>query len=465
MNKLFLVYLISALTNLSPFVVGNVVITDPIKSNQLQEKGGTIYFSRPDIYAGSLSKLDVSVNGVVITSMKNNSTFIFPLPAAGNITVSVSPGGVSKVMAKAQEITFTSESGKSYFIEVGWTNSLTKPIYIKLVSYEQFAGRFPELSGKISQGSLQTAIQYQDKEAQSDSKLAAPAASPKIENAQSVTVEKNKNIASVPISDVDKNIPIVTSKKQYLFALIIGNEDYSSFQSGLGSEVNVAFAQNDAKVFREYAVRTLGVPEENAILLLNARAIEMNRAITKINLFAKNLNGKAEIIIYYAGHGFPDEITREPYLMPVDVSGSDLQFAVKLNDLYKKMTEYPVLKVTIFLDACFSGGGRDAGLVAARGVKIKPKETELNGNLAVFTSSSGDQSSLTYKDQQHGMFTYFLLKKLQETKGRTSYKELAGYLSEQVGLNSIRINDKEQNPQVNISPEAQGTWETWSFTK
>jgi len=56
----------------------------------------------------------------------------------------------------------------------------------------------------------------------------------------------------------DKNIPVCLDKKPYLFALIIGNEDYSSFQqNGLGSEVNVAYAANDARIFKEYAAKTL----------------------------------------------------------------------------------------------------------------------------------------------------------------------------------------------------------------
>lgn len=428
----------------------------------VQDKPPVIYITRPDVYAGSLSGLDITINGVTVTSMKNNTTFTYPVQNPGSITIKVSPGGVSKLMARAKELTIITEKNKSYFVEVSWTNSLTQPIYIKQVTWEQVAGRFPELGGQISQGNMQTAVNEKNTESNQKNpqteqqSLQVVSAQPK---------EAEKIISNIPVSDVDRNIPSVSAKRQYLFALIIGNEDYSSFQTGLSSEVNVAFAQNDAKVFREYAVRTLGVPEENVILLLNARAIEMNRAITKMNLFAKNSGGKAEIIVYYAGHGFPDEATKEPYLMPVDVSGSDLQFAVKLNDLYKKMTEFPVQRVTIFLDACFSGGGRGSGLVAARGVKIKPKETEMSGNLAVFTSSSGDQTSLSYKDQQHGMFTYFLLKKIQETKGKVTYKDLGDYISEQVGLNSIRINEKEQNPQVNISPDAQGAWETWNMSK
>jgi hypothetical protein len=431
----------------------------------IQDKGTIIYISRPDVYAGSLSKLDVSVNGVKAASMQNNSTFIYPVQNPGNLTIRVSAAGVSKIMARADEITIVTEKNKSYFVEVGWTNSITQPIYIKQVAYEQIANRFPELTGQVNHGNMQAAVTEKNKELNPDNLQTQQNLQQAVNKPAVEANENNMNVVAIPVSDIDKNIPATSAKKQYLFALIIGNEDYSSFQNGLSSEVNVAYARNDAKIFKEYAIRTLGTPEENTILLLNARAIEMNRAITKMNLLAKNSNGKAEIIVYYAGHGFPDEVTKEPYLMPVDVSGSDLQFAVKLNDLYTKMTEFPVQKVTIFLDACFSGGGRGAGLVAARGVKIRPKETSLSGNLAVFTSSSGDQSSLSYKEQQHGMFTYFLLKKLQETKGKVTYKELADYLSEQVGLNSIRINDKEQNPQVNISPDAQSIWETWSLLK
>jgi hypothetical protein len=467
MSKLILGFLV--FTGFLPFTLnadlaGNMV-SGRSENYQVQEKGAVLYINRPDMYAGSVSKLEVLVNGVSIASLKNNSTYTYRVPTSGNSTIRVTGGGLNKLMAKPEEIIIMIENNKSYFVEIGWTNSMTHPLYIKQVAYEQAAGRFPELAGQVNQGNLQTVVSDKDKDSNPNNPQGEQVSRQADNNIPPETKENIKNITVTPVSDVDKNIPSISAKRQYLFALIIGNEDYSSFQNGLSSEVNVAYAANDARIFKEYANKTLGVPEENTILLLNARAIEMNRAITKMNLFAKNSNGKAEIIVYYAGHGFPDEMTKDPFLMPVDVSGSDLQFAVKLNDLYKKMTEFPTQRVTIFLDACFSGGGRGAGLVAARGVKIKPKETQLSGNLAVFTSSSGDQSSLSYKDEQHGMFTYFLLKKIKETKGKVTYKELADYLSEQVGLNSIRVNEKEQNPQINISPEAQSVWEAWSLSK
>ena len=123
-----------------------------------------------------------------------------------------------------------------------------------------------------------------------------------------------------------------------------------------------------------------------------------------------------------------------------------------------KLTEFPCKRVTVFLDACFTGGARNVGLLTSRGVKIKPKEELLKGNLIIFTSSSGDQSSLSYKDKQHGMFTYFLLKRLQETKGEISYYELAKYVKENVSLESILVNSKEQNSETIISPDLQNIW-------
>jgi len=278
-------------------------------------------------------------------------------------------------------------------------------------------------------------------------------------NVKPQTKDKINEIEKV--SDVDENIPIANRSNPQTFALIIGNEDYSSFQPTLKSEVNVAYAINDAKIFKEYTKLVLGVPEENIIYLANAKTVEMNRSIEKLNLYAKNMNGKAELIFYFAGHGLPHEVTKEPYLIPVDVSSSDLKFAVNLKDLYAKFTEFPTQKVTVFIDACFSGGARNQGLVAVRGVKVKPKDELLKGNLVVFTASSGEQSSSAYDDKRHGMFTYFLLKKLQETKGNLTYKQLADYLSSEVGLKSVMINNKEQNPQVNVSPEVQNHWGDW----
>lgn len=288
----------------------------------------------------------------------------------------------------------------------------------------------------------------------------------KVLGTKSTPIQKNPVAVSKPVpalSDVDVNIPLSQTINQDTYVVAIGNEDYSNFQTGLNSEVNVEAAANDAFIFSQYCVKTLGIPEKNVILKTNATLGQMRQAIAKMITLAQLREGKASLIFYFSGHGLPDEETKEPYLIPVDISGSDVQSAVSLNGLYKNLTKYPCKRVTVILDACFSGGARNQGLIALKGVKIKPKEVTLTGNLVVMSSSSGEESSTVYKDKNHGMFTYFLLKKIQSTKGNVTYKNLFDEVCKNVRLESVTVNNKNQTPQVTGSPDVQSTWENWNL--
>lgn len=264
-------------------------------------------------------------------------------------------------------------------------------------------------------------------------------------------------------SSVDLNVPNVGVKNPYRFALIIGNEDYQSHQPTLSKESNVDYANRDAQTFKLYAQNILGVPEENTVYLLDAQVVELNRALIKMNKAIELSNGKAEVFIYYAGHGFPDQNTKDPYLIPVDVSANDLKYAFKLTDLYKSLTQFESKRITVFLDACFSGGARNQGLMTARGIKIVPNEGYLKGNITVFSACSGTETAQPYHNEQHGLFTYFLLKKLQETQGNLTYEELYNYLKENVGIKSVFVNESEQTPEINSSPSVGEEWKNWKL--
>lgn len=275
-------------------------------------------------------------------------------------------------------------------------------------------------------------------------------------------IKKGTNTISVGKPEVDMDIPVNNVIKANTYALIIGNEDYTTFQSDLSSEVNVDFAANDAKVFKEYCVKTLGIPEKQIKLLINATSAQMNQSIAWLTNLVNVDEGKAEVVFYYSGHGLPDEKTKEGYLIPVDVSGNNVTNGVKVNDLYAKLNEFPSKKVTVFLDACFSGGARNQALVAMKGVKVRPKENVVNGPMVVFTSSSGDESSGVYREKQHGYMTYYLLKALQDSKGNISYKDLANALISNVKKETA-LSGKLQSPQVNPSPAVEAAWESWKI--
>lgn len=261
-------------------------------------------------------------------------------------------------------------------------------------------------------------------------------------------------------SGVDKNIPFNNNKNPDRLALIIGNENYSGT---LNAEINVDYARNDAEIFRKYAINCLGVEERNVYFFTDATAGLMRTKIELVSKLLSKMGGDAELIFYYAGHGFPDERTRVPYLIPVDVNATNLDAAIKLPEIYKQFSQSGAKRITVFLDACFSGGGRNQGLLAARGVKIKPKTGTLDGNMVVFSASTGEQSALPYDNEKHGMFTFFLLKKLQDTKGNITYDELSNYLESKVSVESLRINGKEQDPEVNVSIDVEDVWKLWKM--
>lgn len=263
-------------------------------------------------------------------------------------------------------------------------------------------------------------------------------------------------------SDVDINIPETGRAKSSAYALIIGNEDYSGFQTGLSKEVNVDFALNDAKTFAQYCIKTLGVPERQVKILTNATAAQIKQGLAWISDLAEMENGNAELFFYYSGHGLPHEITREPYLMPVDVSGGQIELAIPLTEVYASLAKNPVKRNLVFLDACFSGGARNQALITAKTVRLKPKETAGIKNTLGFSSSTGDESSGVYTEKQHGYFTYFLLKKIQETNGNCTFGELHDYLNKNV-LKETILAGKKQTPGVLAPAESTNTWKQWTF--
>ena len=255
-----------------------------------------------------------------------------------------------------------------------------------------------------------------------------------------------------PSSDVDQNIPEVPATNANTFAIIIANENYLK-------ETPVQYALNDGQMFKTYCQKVLGLPEDNIHYTEDAT---LNMILTEVDWIAKvakAYNGEASLIVYYAGHGIPDEASGSSYLLPVDGIGNNLRTGYSLAELYKTLGTLPARSVTVFMDACFSGAKRGEGMLAsARGVAIKAKPEAPKGNMVVFSAAQGDETAYPYEDKGHGLFTYFLLKKLQETKGQVSLGELAQYVQQQVSRRSIVANGKSQTPCVTPSESMVNTW-------
>ncbi len=261
------------------------------------------------------------------------------------------------------------------------------------------------------------------------------------------------------IPDVDINIPENRSENENTFAVIIANEEYAKV-------AKVPMANNDGRIFAEYCQKTLGMPKENVRAYFDVTALEMEDALDDIKRIAAAYNGNLNVIFYYAGHGIPDEGTKDAFLLPIDANGQRTTGCMSLNNLYKELASLNARCITVFLDACFSGSVRGDGMIAsARGVAIKPKKETVRGNMVIFSAATDAQTAMPYEEKQHGLFTYFLLKKLQETKGNVTLSELGKYVIEKVSQRAQVINRKSQTPTVIPSIDFGDRWKYIKLNK
>jgi len=261
--------------------------------------------------------------------------------------------------------------------------------------------------------------------------------------------------------DVGAFIPETGHVNDDIYGVIIGNENYFY-------EENTRFSINDATVFHEYCVRTLGIPASNLLLRRDATYGDMLNSMQFLRNAASARNGKIRIIFYFSGHGMSDIKDNTMYLLPVDCSSNTLAAALKAETLYKELSDMKALSATVFLDACFSGKsstGLLAALVDGRGIEIVPRESSLLGNLVVFSATTDAEIAYPYEDKRHGMFTYFLLKKLQANRGDVTYSDLANFIINNVKSYSFDINRQPQTPKVRGSHDITEVWHNWKLIK
>lgn len=289
-----------------------------------------------------------------------------------------------------------------------------------------------------------------------------PYATAEAKKAQNITISyvyngpaKDEEDAPLPTfapDTVDLQVPVTEQVNGKTFAFIIGNENYKRL-------AKVDYAVNDAQVFAKYCNLTLGIPTNNIREYHDASLGDILTAVNEIKDIASVYKGEAKFIFYYAGHGVPDEATRNAYLLPIDAAAGATDGCYPLSRLYEELSSVESQSVIAFIDACFSGSVRgDKMLASARGVKLRPKDLVPKGKLIVVSATSGEQTAYPYPEKNHGMFSYYLLKKLNESNGSVSLGELTDYINENVAMQSVTVNHKLQTPSVNFSMDVHDTW-------
>ena len=220
-------------------------------------------------------------------------------------------------------------------------------------------------------------------------------------------------------------------------AVIVGNTNYKE-----ASEVK--YAHRDAAAFRQYVVEVLGYDPKNIIEVKDADQATMESVFgnerSHEGLLWQYLNPRgSDVVVFYSGHGVPSLKDKRSYLLPVNAHPDTPEInGYPLGLLYRNLSALDLARsIRVFVDACFSGGSGDGGMLirSASPLNVMPKE-ELPadmGRLTVLTAASREQVASWDDDMQHGLFTHHLLDALygngdKDRNGEVTVGEVKNYL-------------------------------------
>ena len=145
-------------------------------------------------------------------------------------------------------------------------------------------------------------------------------------------------------------------------AVVIGNRTYAE---GIPE---VTFAHRDADAFTRYVLEVLGFDPENVIDLRDATQAQMwstfgsRASADRSDLWSYlDPSGGSDVVVYYSGHGAPGIEDMRGYLLPVDADPNTAELnGYPIDVLYRNLSGLDEARsVTVFVDACFSGGGAE----------------------------------------------------------------------------------------------------------
>ncbi|MFH2203839.1 MAG: caspase family protein [Elusimicrobiota bacterium] len=214
----------------------------------------------------------------------------------------------------------------------------------------------------------------------------------------------------------------------------------------------VKYATRDAETVARYFENVLGVPQANIKLLTDDMATKSDLEAYLEDWLVRRVKEDSNVYFYYAGHGAPDPLGKEAYLVPYE---GHPDFAAKLfplKRLYSSLKKLKAKRTVVMLDSCFSGTqGRGITKRGGRPLVTTVMPPPEGDDLVILTASSGREISSDYDKVEHGLFTYYLLKGMRgpsdTNRDRSiSLAELFQYVRSNVSETASLELNRDQTP-------------------
>lgn len=249
----------------------------------------------------------------------------------------------------------------------------------------------------------------------------------------------NQVVAPQPVIPDSASLRLTLPRN--IYAVIIGVGHYMDSNDF----PELPYAVNDAQAIKNMLTDTniIGVPETNIRMLLNEEATSRNiyAAVDEITRQASAPN--TLVFFYFSGHGAPltegsGEVI-DGVLVPYDAAINSLnRTGIPLSEFQQDINNLPS-NCIVMLDSCFSGQGAVMPS-SVRGLTVAPRQELIQSsfsNKVFITGSGNNQFSNDYPQEQHGLFTYFVLQGLGDKRADNDYD---GYISMGELYNYLKIN-------------------------
>ncbi len=274
-----------------------------------------------------------------------------------------------------------------------------------------------------------------------------PVPKPVIERADR---DSNKPARKVVAQTADIGAIPSFRKEQKVFgendvAIVIGIEHYRK------NLPRSSYSSNDARTVKAY-LEALGFAPRNIQYLSDEDATRSDIQKSVEGWLPGRVRKESRVFIYYSGHGAPDPVSGDAYLVPYDGDPQYLkETAYSLGSLYERLGRLQAREIMVVLDTCFSGmGGRSVLAYGVRPLVLMAPLTAPPSNVVVLTASGGNQITASSGDKEFGIFTYYFLKAIKD--GKKSMAEIYEYLKPLVEDEAKRLN-VDQTPGINPDPD------------
>ena len=269
--------------------------------------------------------------------------------------------------------------------------------------------------------------------------------------AQNKIVEKNIDVKRVKAA---KAAPFKAIHNRW--AVAIGISKYLNADRGIPQ---LQFAHRDAIAFMDFlqSPQGGGFPSSNIKLLINEQATTRNIR-SALFTFLKQAGKDDLVLIYFAGHGAP-EVGRPDnlYLLSYDTDVDDMaSTAFPMWDMETALKRYiNAERVVVLADACHSAGvGGEAGFRSVGNTNLintylSNLQKTKPGRVTITASEANELSREGKEWENHGVFTYYLLKALkggadQDGNGIVTITEAFNYVNNKVR----RSTNSQQHPNI-----------------